>query len=101
MTTEELAEKNIKTQIILLNKIIDNQSWLIGSAKSEAASNVKQILSSKGIAGNDGILVPADQMQVVVNQLVTLSGEWGRLGGTCEEYLREIRTAKETLNLLK
>lgn len=100
MTTEELAEKNIKTQIVLLNKIIDNQSWLISSAKS-AAANVKQILSSKGGTTDEGVLIPTDQMQVVVNQLVTLSGEWGRLSGTCEEYLREIRTAKETLNLLK
>lgn len=100
MTTEELAQRNINAQIVLLNKIIDNQAWLISSAKS-AASNVKQILSSKGVVGKDGILLPADQMRLVIDQLVILSGEWSKLGGTCEDYTREIRTAKETLNILK
>lgn len=100
MTTEQLAQKNIKTQIVLLNKIIDNQSWLIGSAKNEAAS-VRHIIINKGVAAEGGTFIPADQMQIVLNRLLTLAGEWSRIGSTCEEYLREIRTAKETLNLLK
>lgn len=100
MTTEELAEKNIKTQIVLLNKIIDNQSWLIGSAKS-AATETRHIIINQGVAAEGGTFMPSDQVQIVLNRLHTLSGEWSRIGSTCEEYLREIRTAKETLNLLK
>lgn len=99
MTTEELAQRNINAQIVLLNKIIDNQSWLIGSAKSAAAS-VRHILINKGVAADGGTFIPTDQMQLVLDRLSTIAGDWGRIGGTCEEYLREIKAAKEILNRL-